>query len=67
MNDREQTGRDYHGIGLLASAWIWLGIYASIAFFVGGLANVVKVFNMQQVDGLRLKKLRGGAQESQRT
>ncbi|GAB2230992.1 hypothetical protein Droror1_Dr00027275 [Drosera rotundifolia] len=63
MNDREQTGQDYHGIGLLCSAWIWLGICASIAFFVGGLANVVKVFNMQQVDGLRLEKLRGGAQE----
>ncbi|GAB2221936.1 hypothetical protein Droror1_Dr00013132 [Drosera rotundifolia] len=63
MNHREQTGRDYHGIGLLGSAWIWLGICASIALFVGGLANVVKVFNMQQVNGLRLEKLRGGAQE----
>ncbi|KAG6746675.1 hypothetical protein POTOM_049037 [Populus tomentosa] len=26
-------------------------------------ANVVKVFKMQQIDGVRLKKLRGGAQE----
>lgn len=25
--------------------------------------NVVKVFKMQQMDGLRLEKLRGGAQE----
>ena len=32
-------------------------------FFIGGLANVVKVFKMQQTDGLRLEKLRGGAQE----
>lgn len=32
--------------------------------FVGGLANVVKVFNMQQMSGMmRLEKLRGGAQE----
>jgi len=31
--------------------------------FIGGLANVVKVFKMQQIDGLRLEKLRGGAQE----
>lgn len=31
--------------------------------FIGGLANAVKVFKMQQIDGLRLEKLRGGAQE----
>lgn len=32
-------------------------------FFIGGLANVVKIFKMQQMDGTRLEKLRGGAQE----
>jgi hypothetical protein len=32
-------------------------------FFIGGLTNVVKVFEMQQIDGLRLEKLQGGAQE----
>lgn len=32
-------------------------------FFIGGIANVVKVFKMQQIDGVRLEKLRGGAQE----
>lgn len=26
---------------------------------VGGLMNVIKVFEMQQMDGLRLEKLRG--------
>lgn len=32
--------------------------------FIGGITNVVKVFKMQQFDnGLRLEKLRGGAQE----
>ena len=30
---------------------------------LGGLANVHKVFKMQQFDGLRLEKLRGGANE----
>lgn len=41
--------------------WIWLGIFGSLLFFIGGLANVIKVFKMQQIDGLRLEKLRGGA------
>lgn len=43
--------------------WIWLGIFGSILFFVGGLTNVAKVYTMQQIEGLRLEKLRGGAQE----
>lgn len=42
---------------------IWLAIFGSFLFFIGGLANVIKVFKMQQVDGLRLEKLRRGAQE----
>ena len=32
-------------------------------FFIGGLTNMVKVFKMQQINGLRLEKLRGGAQD----
>ena len=44
-------------------AWVWLGMFGSLLFFIGGLMNVVKVFKMQQMDGLRLEKLRGGAQE----
>lgn len=32
-------------------------------FFIGGLTNLVKVFKMQQMNGIRLEKLRGGAQE----
>lgn len=43
--------------------WIWLGIFGSLLFFIGGLANVIKVFKMQQIDGLRLEKLRGGAHD----
>lgn len=46
-----------------SGTWIWLGIFGGLMFFIGGLTNVVKVFKMQQVDGLRLEKLRGGAQE----
>ncbi|XP_031257110.1 uncharacterized protein LOC116115102 [Pistacia vera] len=48
---------------LWGSTWVWLGIGASILFFVGGITNVVKVFKMQQLNVLRLEKLRGGAQE----
>lgn len=40
-----------------------MGIFGSVLLFTGGLTNVVKVFKMQQIDGLRLEKLRGGAQE----
>ena len=48
---------------LQGRTWIWLGIFGSILFFIGGLTNLVKVFKMQQMNGLRLEKLRGGAQE----
>jgi len=34
--------------------WIWLGIFGSLLFFIGGLANVIKVFKMEQIDGLRM-------------
>lgn len=43
--------------------WIWLGIFGRLLFFIGGLANVIKVFKMQQIDGLRLEKLQGGAHD----
>lgn len=46
-----------------AKSWAWLCLFGSLLFFVGGLCNVLKVFEMQQADGLRLEKLRGGAQE----
>lgn len=44
--------------------WVWLGIFGSLMFFIGGLTNLIKVFKMQQMNGtMRLEKLRGGAQE----
>ncbi|KAL8142486.1 hypothetical protein V2J09_015518 [Rumex salicifolius] len=55
--------RSHRGLELLGRTWIWLGISGSIALVIGGVANVVKVFKMQQTGGLRLEKLRGGAQE----
>lgn len=42
---------------------VWLSIIGSSILFIGAIANVVKVFKMQQLNGLRLEKLRGGAQE----
>ncbi|KAK6936718.1 hypothetical protein RJ641_033748 [Dillenia turbinata] len=62
LNIREQSRVTHHGLHLLGFTWIWMGIFGSILFFIGGLVNVVKVFKMQQDDGLRLEKLRGGAQ-----
>lgn len=45
-------------------SWVWLGIFGSFLFLLGGIMNVVKVFKMNQIDGmLRLEKLRGGAQD----
>ncbi|CAN0902923.1 hypothetical protein LINGRAHAP2_LOCUS22278 [Linum grandiflorum] len=64
INIREQSKRDNHGLHLLGRSLLWMSIYGSVMFFVGGLANVVKVFKMQQMNGgLRLEKLRGGANE----
>ncbi|KAK0595986.1 hypothetical protein LWI29_011730 [Acer saccharum] len=63
FNSHEQAGTLHHGIELLGRSWVWFGIAGSLLFLIGGLTNVVKVFKMQQVDGLRLEKLRGGAQE----
>ncbi|GFP81081.1 hypothetical protein PHJA_000251400 [Phtheirospermum japonicum] len=63
LNSREQVGYVHHGLDLLGETWIWLGIIGSLILFMGALANVVKVFKMQQLNELRLEKLRGGAQE----
>ncbi|KAL0318028.1 UNVERIFIED_CONTAM: hypothetical protein Sangu_2217100 [Sesamum angustifolium] len=64
VNGREQVGHSHrHGLKLLGDSWIWLGIFGSLILFIGALANVVKVFKMLQLSGLRLEKLRGGAQE----
>ncbi|KVI07103.1 hypothetical protein Ccrd_014538, partial [Cynara cardunculus var. scolymus] len=69
FNTRQQAGnysghlRGRHGLSLLTSTWVWMGTFASLLLLIGGLANVVKVFNMLQMDRLRLEKLRGGAQE----
>ncbi|KAJ8747863.1 hypothetical protein K2173_013031 [Erythroxylum novogranatense] len=63
VNIRYQTGKDNRGLELLGSNLIWMAVFGSMFMFAGGLMNVVKVFKMQQVSGLRLEKLRGGAQE----
>lgn len=63
LNSHEQARSIRHGLELLGWTWVWFGIFGSLMFFIGGLANVVKVFKMQQMDGTRLEKLRGGAQE----
>ncbi|KAK7311462.1 hypothetical protein RJT34_09617 [Clitoria ternatea] len=62
LNYHEQSDID-HGIQLLGRTWIWLGIFGSLMFFIGGLTNLIKVFKMQQMNGMRLEKLRGGAHE----
>ncbi|KAJ0989323.1 hypothetical protein J5N97_007679 [Dioscorea zingiberensis] len=54
---------EIHEFKMMGRNWIWLCMFGSLLFLVGGLMNVVKVFKMQQMDGLRLEKLRGGAQE----
>ncbi|KAI8564978.1 hypothetical protein RHMOL_Rhmol03G0224800 [Rhododendron molle] len=63
INYKEKTGLVHHGLELLGRSWVWLCIFGSLLFFVGGLANAVKVFKMQQGNGMRLEKLRRGAQE----
>ncbi|KAJ6418761.1 hypothetical protein OIU84_002023 [Salix udensis] len=48
LNIREQAGWGRHGLGLLSKTWVWIGIFGSLMLFIGGLTNVVKVFEMQQ-------------------
>ncbi|KAI3955061.1 hypothetical protein MKW98_005064 [Papaver atlanticum] len=59
----DEVGSVHSGLSYLRESWIWLGIFGSLFLFVGGLTNVAKVFKMQQMEGVRLEKLRGGAQE----
>ncbi|XP_049368271.1 uncharacterized protein LOC125833172 [Solanum verrucosum] len=63
LNWREQSGYVHHGLKLLSEDWMLFGLFGSLLLFIGGLMNVVKVFKMQQMSGLRLEKLRGGAQD----
>ncbi|XP_075476395.1 uncharacterized protein LOC142517817 [Primulina tabacum] len=63
LNSREQIGYDHHGVDLLGESWIWLCISGSILLFLGGVANVLKVFEMLHGSEPRLEKLRGGARE----
>ncbi|KAI7755275.1 hypothetical protein M8C21_002420 [Ambrosia artemisiifolia] len=64
LNSHDQIGYSLHGLHLLRRTWVWIGMFASLLLLIGGLANVVKVFKMLQMDRLRLEKLRGGAQET---
>ncbi|CAN8277320.1 unnamed protein product [Cochlearia groenlandica] len=65
LNNFDQSGgsSSHSGLKLVGKRWVWLGISGSICLFIGGLMNVVKVFNFVQITGLRLEKLRGGAQD----
>ncbi|KAL5145624.1 Polypyrimidine tract-binding 2 [Glycine soja] len=63
LNYHEKSKDIHHGLHLLSGTWIWLGIFGSLMFFIGGLTNLIKVFKMQQMNGIRLEKLRGGAHE----
>ncbi|ESW09566.1 hypothetical protein PHAVU_009G137800 [Phaseolus vulgaris] len=63
LNYQEKSKTIHHDIHLLGSTWIWLGIFGSLMFLTGGFTNLIKVFKMQQMNGIRLEKLRGGAHE----
>ncbi|KAJ4953034.1 hypothetical protein NE237_029866 [Protea cynaroides] len=63
LNLRDRKWEFNHGLMLLGKNWVWMGIFGSLLFLLGGLVNLVKVFKMQQPGGMRLEKLRGGAQE----
>ncbi|KAF6141422.1 hypothetical protein GIB67_021238 [Kingdonia uniflora] len=63
LNRHDHMGFFQDALWLLGKSWVWMGIFGSLLFLVGGVANVVKVFKMQQMDGIRLEKLQGGAQE----
>lgn len=44
-------------------SWAWFCLFGSLLFLAGGVLNLLKVFNTQQMGGRGLEKLRGGAQE----
>ncbi|KAL8251983.1 hypothetical protein R6Q59_035676 [Mikania micrantha] len=56
LNDRQKFRYSHHELHLLRT-WVWMGMFASLLLLIGGLANVIKVFKMLQIDGLRLEKL----------
>ncbi|KAL1226164.1 hypothetical protein V5N11_010011 [Cardamine amara subsp. amara] len=45
LNFIDQSGSSHSGLKLLGRRWVWLGISGAICLFLGGLMNVVKVFN----------------------
>nr|CAD1824051.1 unnamed protein product [Ananas comosus var. bracteatus] len=53
----------HRDLKIMAKSWVWFCVFGSLLFLIGGLVNLLKVYKMQQTDGLRLEKLRGGAQE----
>ncbi|XP_078438730.1 polypyrimidine tract-binding-like protein [Wolffia australiana] len=57
------VGGIYNSQEIAGESWIWLSLGGSLCFILGGLLNVVRVFKLQQMDGIRLEKLRGRAQE----
>lgn len=63
LNFNHQSTAIHHGIHLLGETWIWLSMFGSLMYFIGGLTNLIKVFKMQQMNGIRMEKLRGEAHE----
>ncbi|KAG1335177.1 putative Transcription factor SPEECHLESS [Cocos nucifera] len=63
VNRNDIYGSMHTNFKILGRRWIWLSLSGSLLFLIGGLLNLVKVFKMQQMDGMGLEKLRGGAQE----
>ncbi|MFS8013708.1 hypothetical protein Hanom_Chr14g01336331 [Helianthus anomalus] len=64
VNFLEQLGHTHHGLNLLSYRWVWTGIIGSLLLIIGGLANVVKVVKMLQMEGeIKLEIFRGGAQD----
>ncbi|KAL4575755.1 hypothetical protein LXL04_011840 [Taraxacum kok-saghyz] len=73
LNFREQVRHRHHGLSLLhcieelkrlnTYTWVWIGIIASSLLVIGGLTNVVLGLKMIKLGGVRLEKLRNGAQE----
>ncbi|CAN6444370.1 unnamed protein product [Victoria cruziana] len=61
--NRQTSSHSAHGPSLLGRTWAWLGLSGSLLYFVGGLANVLKVFKMQRLDWTRLEQLRGVRRE----
>ncbi|KAF3782581.1 hypothetical protein EJ110_NYTH33898 [Nymphaea thermarum] len=61
--NRQIPSHSAHDPSLLGRTWAWLGLSGSLLYFIGGLANVRKVFKMQRLDWTRLEQLRGVRRE----